>query len=349
MFAPPHYLAPSIAGIDLSTSSIKMAKLRATSRGTVLAAYAEERLPPGVTDHGDIVDRAAVASALAKLARDNGISHAYVSLPESKSYLFETTAEGRDKSEWLASIEPKLDEFVPLPPADTVFDVTGTGFSGTRESVVGIAYARRVITEMLAAFDEARIQIHGLEGENFALARAILPFGDPSTVFVIDIGKTTTKLMIVSDGLPRFARTIGIGGHSFTLAVQKHFGVTDEEAKKIKTEHGILSSPGNEEYISAMLSTVSALRDEIDRDLAYWQSHASAAGHEAVTRVLLTGGNASLAGLPEYLESALGLPVAAADVFTNFASRDHWLPPIAYAPSLAYGTAIGLALRSYVP
>jgi hypothetical protein len=32
------------------------------------------------------------------------------------------------------------------------------------------------------------------------------------------------------------------------------------------------------------------------------------------------------------------------DVFANFASHDTWLPPIDYNESLAYATAIGLAL-----
>jgi len=54
-------------------------------------------------------------------------------------------------------------------------------------------------------------------------------------------------------------------------------------------------------------------------------------------------------GLPEYLAAGLKVPVELGDVFTNFASRDVWLPPIDYTESLAYATAIGLALRQYVP
>jgi hypothetical protein len=68
-----------------------------------------------------------------------------------------------------------------------------------------------------------------------------------------------------------------------------------------------------------------------------------------MTRALLVGGNASVRGLPEYLEGALRIPVATGDVFTNLAPRDYWLPPMDYLASLAYGTAIGLALRPYAP
>jgi Tfp pilus assembly PilM family ATPase len=59
----------------------------------------------------------------------------------------------------------------------------------------------------------------------------------------------------------------------------------------------------------------------------------------------LVGGNASVRGLPEYLEGALRIPVVAGNVFSNFASRDTWIPSLDYTASLAYATAIGLALR----
>src|SRR6185369_8056960 len=164
--------------------------------------------------------------------------------------------------------------------------------------------------------------------------RALLPIDDDSTVLIIDVGKTTTKLSVVSKCVPRFATTVNIGGHALTLAVQKYFGVTEAEARKVKAERGIVSTPGNEEYLAAMLSTVSAIRDEIARHLEYWQKHAAPAGPNApVTRALLVGGNASVRGLPEYLESSLQIPVAAGDVFTNFASRNVWVPSLDYTQS----------------
>jgi Tfp pilus assembly PilM family ATPase len=99
-----------------------------------------------------------------------------------------------------------------------------------------------------------------------------------------------------------------------------------------------------------MLSTVSTIREEILRRLDYWQTRAVASGaHEPVSRALIIGGNATLKGLPEYLAAGLKMPVDLGDVFTNLASRDHWLPPVDYTESLAYATAIGLALRQYAP
>ncbi len=349
-FAPPQYLALPLSGIDLSTSGVKAVRLSEGAHGLTLASYHEARLPAGAFTDGEIVDRDAVLEALTSAAEATGISAANIALPESKSYLFETAVPGAKKSEWRTAIEQQLDEFIPLPPAETAFDFVDTGRNEQGETLVaGIGFAHRIIDETLSVFDAADIGVRALEGETFASSRALLPNGDESTILIIDVGKTTTKISIVSARIPRFTTTINIGGHALTLAVQKYFGVTEAEARKVKSERGIVPTVGNEEYLAAMLSTVSAIRDEISRHLNYWQERAVPRGsHDPVTRAVVVGGNASVRGLSEYLEGSLGIPVTPGDVFTNLASRDTWVPSLDYTESLAYATAIGLALRDHM-
>jgi len=348
-FAPPRYLALPLSGIDLSTSGVKAVRLSEGLHGLVLSNYAEIKIPPGAFADGEIIDRAAIVTALTEAARAANVSSANVALPESKAFLFETVTTGSSVDEWRIAVEQQLDELIPLPPAETDFDLVETGRREDGQALVaGIGFAGRVVDSTLSVFDEVGIPVRVLEGETFSMARALLPPGDTSTVLIIDVGKTTTKLAIVAGRIPRFATTIGIGGHALTLAVQKHFGVTEAEARKVKAERGIVPIPGNEDYLAAMLSTVSAIRDEISSRLEYWQKKAVLqSAHEPVSRAILVGGNASVRGLPEYLEGALQIPVVTGDVFTNLASRDTWVPTIDYTESLAYATAIGLALYDY--
>jgi type IV pilus assembly protein PilM len=348
-FAPPSYLVPPLSGIDISTSGVKIVRLAVHPRGLMLDRYAQIPLPAGAFLDGDVLDHSVVATAIAKAARTVGVSSTNVALSESKSYLFEATVAGSTKTEWYTAIEQQLDEFIPLSAAEAAFDIVPTAPGANGEThVAGIGFARRIVDETLTVFDQAGVTPRSLESEVFASARALLPLGDQSTTLIIDIGRTTTKVTVVGKCIPLFATTIGIGGHALTLAVQKHFGVTEEEARKVKMEHGILIAPENEDYIETMLSTLSAIREEIQTRLEYWQTKIAAAGtHEPVSQVLLVGGNASVRGLPEYLEGTLRIPVSTGDVFKNFISRDEWLPTLDYTESLVYATAIGLALRDY--
>lgn len=346
-FPPPQYLMLPTAGIDVSTSGIKVALLTEEKEGLKLSTYGEELLPAGSVVGGDIADRAAVVRGLVSLAKKYKIKYANIALPEARGYIFESEVAGGKFEDWRTAVEGKIDEYVPLPPAEVVFDIVPMVTASETTHVVGVGYARRVVEESLQALDEAGIEVRAIESENFALPRALLRPGDQGTALIIDIGKTTTKLLIVSKRVPRFTTTLDIGGHALTLAVQKYFGVTEEEARTIKAEKGIVSGAENEEYLGAMLSTVSVMRDEILQRLSYWQTHSDQSVHEPVSRVILVGGNATVRGLPEYFEASFKLPVELGDVFANLASRNDWLPPLDYTESLAYGTAIGLALRNH--
>jgi len=337
-------------GVDLSTSGVKGILIAPQPRGLELDCFADVRFSaPAFTD-GDMSDRAAVVEALKKLSRKLGTRTVNIALPESKSYLFEARAPGVTKAELKLAIEQHIDEYVPLPPAETIFDFVPVTHDTEGTLVAGVGYARRIVEEMIEVCGEAGLTPRSLEGESFAAARALLPFGDRSTTLLVDIGKTTTKLTIVVSGIPRFATTIGIGGHALTLSVQKHFGVTEAEARRVKLAHGIVPGEGNEDYLAAMLSTTSAIRDEIARRLEEWQAHAVlSGGNEPVARAIIVGGNASVRGLAEYFEGSLRIPVSTGNVFTNFAPTDTWLPPLDYTQSLVYSTAVGLALREYAP
>lgn len=348
-FPPPSYLSLSTVGIDISTSGIKIARIREHAHGLELADFAELPLPTGTVVGGEMLNAPAVVEGLKKLAAEHHIHSANIALPESRGYLFEAEVPEGSLEEQKVAVERRLDEYVPLPAGEVAFAIAPLPKREGQSRVVGAGYAQRVLTESLTTLDEAGIRTCAIESETFALPRALLPAGDDETVLVIDIGKTTTKLLVATSRLPRYVTTLDIGGHALTLAVEKHFGVSEEEAKRVKAERGIVAGSGNEEYLATMLSTVSVIRDEIAKRLEYWQSRPeTAVAHDPVTRAILVGGNATILGLPEYLQAALKVPVELGDVFANFAPREAWLPPMEYTESLAYGTAIGLALRDYV-
>jgi type IV pilus assembly protein PilM len=353
-FAPPKYLSLPTAGIDVTASGIKVVMLIERAHGLELDFFKEVRFAVGIAPATETSRMTEVAHLLSEVVAEYGIQRANIELSETRGYLFEAIVEGNTPEEWRASLDQHIDEYVPLPPAEVVFDsvplTSVVKKNSTHTSVVGIGCARRVIEDEVTLFESAGIEVRALESETFALPRAILPHGDKETVLIIDIGKSSTKLLVVSNRLPRFATTLEVGGHALTLAVQKYFGVTEEDAKRIKTDHGMVPVADNADFVAAMHATISVLRTEILRRIDYWDSRKSqVAGYERISRAILVGGNATLRGLPEYLESALKIPVELGDVFTNFASRADWLPPLDYTESLAFGTAIGLALREYVP
>ncbi len=346
-FRPPNFLLLPTAGIDISTSGIKVALISETMRGYKLASYGELMLPVGSVVGGEIADRKAVIKGLRTLAKKHHIQMANVALPESRGYLFQAPVPkdiSRDGAR--VHIEQRLEEYVPLPAPEVVFDFVRVQDGEKQTRAIGMGYSRRVIDETISVVEEAGIMVRAVESETFALPRAVLQRESTDTVLLVDIGKTTTKLMVISDQVPRYVTTLPIGGHALTLAVTKYFGVSEEEAKKVKAERGIVPDKENEEYLAAMISTVSVIKDEILTRVEYWKNHAKEEGGD-IARALLVGGNAAIKGLPEYLQEALSVPVSLGDTFTNLIPRKVSKTPLSEMESLAYGTAIGLALRTY--
>ena len=160
----------------------------------MFVSYAEARLPSGAFTDGEIVDHAAVAEVLSATAT------AAASLPRMWHCQNQNRISLKRRFpeqaclEWRVAIEQHLDELVPLPPPETVFDIVRVGQGERGDALVtGIGFARRIIDDALSVFDMANIRVQALEGETFASSRALLPRGDESTALIIDVGRSTTK------------------------------------------------------------------------------------------------------------------------------------------------------------
>ena len=153
--------------------------------------------------------------------------------------------------------------------------------------------------------------------------------------------------MPASEEVLRYTSTIDVGGSSLTRAVEKHFGVSKEEADKIKNEKGFARYKENKELLEILLTTVSILRDEVSRHFTYWNTHKgeNEKENEKIDKIILCGGSANLAGLPEYLSSNINVVVEVANVWANTFSLNDVIPDIEQRYSLAYATTIGLALK----
>ena len=66
---------------------------------------------------------------------------------------------------------------------------------------------------------------------------------------------------------------------------------------------------------------------------------------EKIDKIILCGGGANLAGLPEYLSFGVKIPAELANVWGNTISFEKTIPEIPFRKSLSYATAVGLAME----
>lgn len=338
------------AGLDISDQSIRFVELMETRKGLVIGKYGQKSIDPGIIEGGEIKNTEALKKILSALWQEHRIECANISLPEQQAYLLDVNLPRMNRSEIRGSLELQLEEYVPISTVDATFDydILKDTEKGNDQTRIALAAIPRKVTESYAsAFQDTGIIPIAFEVEAQAIARAVVPRGDTGTYMVMDFGKTRTGISIVSEEAVVFTSTVNVGGAALTKAIEKQLGVTAEEAERIKKEQGFVKNNNTQEMFLSLMSTVSILKDEINRHYAYWHSHLDQNGARRpnIEKVLLCGGDSNLVGFTDYLSSGIQTNVELANAMVNVNSFSRYIPEIDFSDSLSYATAIGLALR----
>lgn len=348
-FPIPSYLSMPSFGLDISDESIKFVSFGATKNGIRLKKHGERRIPPGIIESGKIKDSVRLKEILFSLRKEEGIKSVRVSLPEEQIYLFKMRLDTKDLKNIRESIELSIEEHIPIPAQDTIFDYEILNEDEKSVWVQIAAIQKNVIENYLSVFKSHFLFVPSFELEAQAISRAVVKKGDLGTYMIVDFGERRTGIFIVSNGIVMFTSTLDLGGFMLTGMIEKNFKTTFEEAEKMKKTYGLQRNMDNKEIFSVLLNTVSVLRDEIEKHALYWQTHTDEEGNvnPSISKIVLCGGDANLIGLADYLSVSLKSKVEIANVWVNILNDKKEVPEINFNQSLSFAAAIGLALGDF--
>jgi len=195
---------------------------------------------------------------------------------------------------------------------------------------------------LLSAAEEARIsRVYMIEEGQAAAIGAGVPINDEHAAAVVDIGGGTTNVAAIIRGSIIASRAERIGSSDIDLAImdrlRRHRGLTigEQTAERLKLELSSAiepedpskkvnvrgrdvqtGSPGAVDITAGEVYTITApiirrIAEEVRSLLA--DLSPEVAGDIYDRGLILTGGGASLEGLPSYLQKELGLVVRVAD------------------------------------
>ncbi len=347
LFSPPSYLLMPAVGIDISDRSIKYAELVPAGRGSRLGRFGDIALAPGIVEGGRIVSPQKLTDALTELRKKEKLSFVRAALPEEQMYFFRTEVPTGTHAAMRESLELTLEDHVPIPAMETTFDFEVITDNGTTAEVAVTAASEIIIQSYRDTFLEAGLTLLSLELEAEAVVRSVTHTDDAVARLVVDFGETRTGIAVGQYGHVEFTSTVAMGGKMLNDTLAKHFNVSIEEAEKLKREVGLRRTAEHQDLFSLLLNNIAVLRDEINRHFLYWHSHPDEHGksRSPIEEIILVGGDSNLAGLTDYLGASLNVKVSIGNVWTNVVLPDHGVPAILHNDSLAYATAIGLALH----
>lgn len=355
IFPTPKYLTLPSVGVDVSDSSLKYIQFEqphSHDTNLRLKAWGSTDIPEGVVERGTVHDVDKLSQVLAQVKKKTGAEYVRVSLPEERAYLFETTIKhGTPFKEIRGLLEFKLEENVPLSPRDAYFDydvVHAQAGEAAMEVVVAV-YAKNTINGYFEACRKAGLVPRSFEIEAQAIGRAAIPKDTTATHMIVDLGKTRTGVGIVHNGALMYTSTIESGGQAFSTLLREKLGdLSDDECTEIKNTRGLTNTKENADVYGVLNSALTTVVEEIQTRIHYWHTRDVDRKNRNIKRVILCGGESNMAGLPQYLASALEIPTEQAAVWNRAFSLDTFIPPITRRYSYGYATAIGLALADFI-
>lgn len=354
IFPPPDYLNMPVFCVDISDKSLKFIELKRKNGKVLIHRFGTYFLEDGIVEKGEIKQKEKLSSLLKTIKKKIKTTLVSVSLPEEKAFLSIINFPEMNRDKIKEAISFQLEEYVPLPSAEAIFDIDILD-NALKESEQGFlrlnitAFPKSFVELYRDVFIEAGFIPVSFEMEAQSFVRAVVPSKEEDNVMVIDFGKTRTTFVVVIGGKIQFATTVAIAGEDIENALVFHLKIGKSQIESAKREIGLLKSKDKKDLFEALKATVLVLKNEVIKQMTYWLSHNDGNQKDAkITKIILCGGESTLVGLPELLSCELKIKVELGNPWINVVSFDEYIPNMDRMDSLAYSTAIGLAIKRWV-
>lgn len=358
-------------GIDVGTSGIKLVEFAASKGRPQLVTYGsiDFQEPGSITQPAFFPIIVEALKRILKEARTQSVN-AVSAIPNYSVFSSILTLPAMNKKDLASAIHWEAKKFVPMPIDEMVLDwklLESKGSDGKKGQSVDVATPsqkeppsknekssfdstrvlitaapKNVVQRYVELFQRVSLQLTSLETESFALERSLVGM-DKTPTMIVDIGATTTSIIIAEDGIPVLNRSVDVGGRTTTHAIVNSLKVDMERAEQFKRDIGFALDVQNG-IPQTIESSVSPVVNEIKYGLDLYYSHPTS---RKVERIILTGGSAYLPRLPEYLTSLLSMKVFVGDPWARV------IYPVELKPALdeiapRFAGAVGLGMREII-
>ena len=302
-----------LVGLDIGSSSLKLAEVLSTSNGYILNRFLQIPLPKGIIIEGVLSDTRALSLKIKELFWNSGCRGKGIvtSLSGNSVIVKKVTFAQMDETELRDLIRDEAGKYLPFDNMDEVnydFQILGDNeYNPNQMDVMIVAAKKDMVNNYLDAITAAGLSVMIMDVDSFALEtmyEANYEFEDNEIVVIVRIGASLTNINVIKGGMSIFTRDFTLGGNTITEGLQEKYGVTFDEAEKIKVE----GLPGSEQegldLRNSILDFAEPICSEIERSIDYFRS---TFGGEYIKRIFLSGGSARILGLAANLSQKLNV------------------------------------------
>jgi type IV pilus assembly protein PilM len=339
----------STVGLDIGSSSVKMARVVHGPHGYVLDRYDVEPLLPGAIVSGEIRDRDLVAASLKEVIRRNKLKAANVVVSLSGfAVLHDTlTMQVMTEDEARAEVYSEVEKISPFSISEVTLDykVMEVSEEENMMRVLLVAAKNEVLEGRLELLHGLGVRPAVVDVDIFALYNtfeANYDMADYKGAALMNLGANTTSVTFVFDGQFHSARDLSISTSHFSERLQKELNLPEDAAQGLL--HGQPPAELDLDRAADIIAEVGAeLSDSIEMAISYFRSTVDLDGLDVI---MLCGGGALIPGLTNLLQTKNNVPTEVANPLRKIEFDPRLFGEgelTRIAPSLM--VAVGLALR----
>lgn len=307
-----------IVGIDIGTSTIKLAELDVSRSSASLVSFGITPTPAQSFASGDIMNPANIGDAIRILIDQvkTKRKHAACGLGGSSVIVKRISIPKMDENLIAEQIRWEAEQYVPYDINEVNLGYEILRNSGSSESIdlLLIAAVQAHVFKYAESLQIAGLECNVIDVNGFALANCFTRnYGDMSgqTVAILNVGSSATNMVIIENSEVTFSRDIAVGGLTYTHDLQKGLNVSVEEAEAIKLS---LSSrqAAPQEALALVEATHEAIVEEIKMSFDFFLNSARS---QNINRCFVTGGGSKTLGFLDRL--AKTVPCEKFDPFFN--------------------------------
>jgi type IV pilus assembly protein PilM len=337
-----------ILGLDIGSTSLKMAEIRHNSDGS------KELMTYGTYDHNINLEGFWEASKIEEFAKIIEIVRKNASFKTLKTVValqaknvFVTTMDfdtSWDKKMIQDEINRQARYFLPYPPDEMKVSWNVVPTSKEISSVTGKqrivinALPNFVINNLTNLLNRCNLEGVAFENQTLSISRSILNNDKKSTILV-DLGSNSTTYSIIIDGVLRNSYTSSVGLNKLDENIANSLGINIELAENFKKDISLVNLY---DLPSEFTNHLTLIRSEL---INFYQQNVKIA--QTPEQILITGGGSLTAGLLNFLTNSpqsLQVPIKEAKIAVDL-KFDKFLQQ-SFSPLIpSFATSIGLALR----
>jgi len=311
-----------IVGLDIGRDILRAVEVENADKARPIAVrYAELPLPADSVRSGEVREVNTVSAAINKLWKTGGFKTKNVVLGMGNQRVLarDLAVPRASLSQIRESLPFQVQEMLPVPVNEALLDFypisEGTGEYGPVVNGLLIAAIKDSVMANVTAVRKAGLNPVHVDLIPFALTR-ILAKGrlGRGTVALIDIGASTTNVVIATDGVPQFVRMIPAGGEDITRALVNSLELSPQQAEAVKRQRGLNNIGGGTDAERRAAEVIRESAGELLNSLRNTINYfANTRQNEQISGIVLSGGGTRLGGIVQALSDLTKIPVITAD------------------------------------